>query len=52
MQNEQDVLTTRGPEAARDPVAADRGPGRQIGLWFLVALVIVVIAALLYYRLS
>ena len=52
MRNEQEVFTTNAPEAARDPAAADRGPGWQVGLWFLIVLAIVVIAALLYYWLS
>jgi hypothetical protein len=50
MQNVDPMNDPRpGPEAARDPEAADRGPGKQIGLLFLGVVVIVALAFIIYF---
>jgi hypothetical protein len=50
MQNVDPTDDTRPqPEAARDPEAAERGPGKQIGLLYVGIVVIVALAFIIYF---
>jgi hypothetical protein len=38
-----------GPEASREPEAADHGPGKQIGLLYIGILIVVALAFIIYF---
>jgi hypothetical protein len=50
MQNVDPMNDPRpGPEATRDPVDAERGPGKQIALLYVGVVIVLAVAFAIYY---